>query len=130
MRRLSCAGGPTNSRTTADTISSKSRLLTSSRRYSTRPARARIVVRCLRGTRRRDARRLASLLPVVRGPRRVPDALPLVARRQLQQSVDRSGARVDARMAIAKLRESIDHGAEREVLGPADVELLPRDGRR
>src|SRR5262245_51303149 len=129
MRPPFNAGVRTNNQPTAGTISWRSPLLTSSRRSSTRPAAGRLSI-ARSGTRRRDPWGLADLLSVVWRPWRIPDALAFVARRRVEESVDRPGAGVDPGVAIADLREPLDHRREREVFRLTDVELFPRDGSR
>src|SRR4051812_37664484 len=54
--------------------------------------------------RRRNARRFARLLAIVRRPRRIPEAVALVTRGELQQLSDRARPAVHVGVRIAALR--------------------------
>ena len=75
------------------------------RDHDQRHLRARPLAAPLRA-RRRDARRLALHLAEVRRPRRVAEARRLVARRELEQRLERAGGGVHAGVRIADARRS------------------------
>ena len=73
--------------------------------------------------------RVVGLLLVVRRPGGVTKTVAFVARRQLEQRVDRAGMLIDGRMAIADGRESRRHRCHREISGMALVDLFPGERR-
>src|SRR5207253_9623171 len=82
------------------------------------------------GAGRRDARRFAFHLLVVRRPGRIGEAGGIVARRQLQQAFERAGGGVDPRLRIAAGREARRHRRRGEVGGVTVRHLVPAEGRR
>src|SRR6266550_626507 len=75
-------------------------------------------------------RRLARLLAVVRRPGGVTHSFFLLARRELQQLLQRSSMLVDLRVAIPDLRESFGHGAECEISGVRSPHFIPIERSR
>ena len=76
-----------------------------------------------------DALGLAALLGEVRRPRRVAQALLLVAPRELQQLVERAGLLVDVARRVAERAQAVRDRVEAEVLGLGVGDLVPRAAR-
>src|SRR6266446_1935993 len=74
----------------------------------------RILLRSRSRLGRLHARWLTRLLAIVWRPGRIALPFLFLARRQLQQAVERSGARVHLRMTVADLREPFRHRPECE----------------
>src|SRR5262245_44167666 len=97
---------------------SSRRRLTSRRRYYAPRAR------------RLHARRLAWLLTILRGPRRIAEAVALITRREIEERFERAYPEIDSGMPIANLGKPPRHGRHREVTRSAALNFIPRDWRR
>ena len=86
---------------------------------------ARGVFAALLRARRRDARRLPIHLAEVRRPGRIAETRRLVARRELEQPLERPGRLVHRCVRIADGREALRHRQHREVRRIARRHLVP-----
>ena len=67
--------------------------------------------------RRLHPRGLSSLFSIVWRPRRIPQAVALLLRRELEQRFERAGVTINASMYIAESGEARWHRRQREVAG-------------
>src|SRR4051812_40761578 len=120
MLQRSCAGGLINRPRTAVTISWRLRALTNWRRFSGR--RSRSANASSRGLR---ADRFSSAFLVLRRPRCIPLAVPLLTRRKFQKAGEGPAMLVDVLMPIAQLAEARRHRGQREIGRRSVLELFP-----
>src|SRR6266850_3294891 len=77
-----------------------------------------------------DPRRLARLLAVVRRPGGVAHSFFLLARRQLEQLLQRSSMLIDLRVTVTDLREPLGHCPKRKIGGIRGCDFIPIERRR
>jgi hypothetical protein len=78
---------------------------------------------------RLHARGLVGLFPIVRRPRRIPQTLAFLSRREVEQPVEGAGPAIDIGVQIAHAREPGRHRREREVPWLRQFSFLPRQRR-
>src|SRR2546422_10381006 len=66
----------------------------------------------------------------MRRPGCVAQPLALVARRELEELLERAGCRVDSGMAIAERREALWHRRQGKVRGIGGIHFVPPERRR
>src|SRR2546426_8585940 len=66
----------------------------------------------------------------MRRPGCVAQPLALVARRELEELLERAGCRVDSGMAIAERREALWHRRQGKVRGIGGIHFVPLERRR